>query len=387
MWSKLQILLIITVILCSSCISSEDFLLEARFHTQEYLPEYDMQPDYAVSGGSVCRKDKVYYYKPFYNFNYIYYYDETSGISGKVCGKAECTHHSRECNAFCNSPCGIQIYDGMLYFIENDALYRMDLSGNRREKVMFLRSMEGMNAKFALHRGYIYTSVVQDIMQEGKPQMRFTLCQQILGQTETKKIIIDKTMAGTAVEKWLIQGNHLYLALDDCRTEDMLFTNEFYRYDIGTDELDSLRTDYTEWGIIGMRTGHASIEMIQKSIQNGIRISRYDWNTKKISEPFQLQAAGSMGFIILSEEQILEYSSIGKLEYKLSDRKGSVIRKGVLPEPSSASKHTSLIGDGSDSEGFLVEMLNFDTGEARLLRIPYDGTEVQILIYLLETEA
>ena len=43
MWSKLQILLIITVILCSSCISSEDFLLEARFHTQEYLPEYDMQ--------------------------------------------------------------------------------------------------------------------------------------------------------------------------------------------------------------------------------------------------------------------------------------------------------------------------------------------------------
>lgn len=58
----------------------------------------------------------------------------------------------------------------------------------------------------ALHRGYIYTSVVQDIMQEGKPQMRFTLCQQILGQTETRKIIIDKTMAGTAVEKWLIQG-------------------------------------------------------------------------------------------------------------------------------------------------------------------------------------
>lgn len=48
---KLQILLIITVILCSSCMSSEDFLLEARFHTQEYLPEYDMQPDYAVSDG------------------------------------------------------------------------------------------------------------------------------------------------------------------------------------------------------------------------------------------------------------------------------------------------------------------------------------------------
>ena len=45
---KLQIVFIIMVILFSSCMNSEDHLLEERFHTEEYLPEYDMPLDLSL---------------------------------------------------------------------------------------------------------------------------------------------------------------------------------------------------------------------------------------------------------------------------------------------------------------------------------------------------
>lgn len=250
---------------------------------------------------------------------------------------------------------------------------------------MFLRSLEGMNARFAVHRGYVYTGVSQNMMADGKPQMRFTLCQQILGQTETQKIIIDQTMEGTAVEKWLIQGNNLYLALDDLRTEKMVFTNCFYRYQIETGKLETLQTEDSNWGIMGLQADGEDIEMLQKSIDNRFRITRYELNAAEVLEPLQLPTTDSMGFVIMSEAQILEYSSVGDLKYKQLDREGNLIWEGRLPEPSPASKHTSLIGCGSDADGFLLEMLNFDTSEGRLLRIPYGEAEAQTLIYFCET--
>lgn len=62
---KFRALLIITALLSSSCTNSQNYLLEERFQTSEYLPEYDMPLDCAGDAGDVCKNGAVYYYKPF----------------------------------------------------------------------------------------------------------------------------------------------------------------------------------------------------------------------------------------------------------------------------------------------------------------------------------
>ena len=109
---------------------------------------------YAESQGRVVKVDTVYYIYS-YDTRFLYYYDENSGVSGKLCGKAECLHEDTSCNAYLGFTMNMQVYDGYIYWLESGhMLYRADLAGNGRELVRDLQK-EGAYY-FTIHRGYLY---------------------------------------------------------------------------------------------------------------------------------------------------------------------------------------------------------------------------------------
>ena len=108
------------------------------FYTEEYLPEYDAPPDYFESRERIAKKGTIYYIYS-YSTMYLYYYDESTGVSGKLCGKAECMHDNTDCNAYMPFSMNFQIYNGYIYWLEDgNALYRCDMTGNNREIVQYL---------------------------------------------------------------------------------------------------------------------------------------------------------------------------------------------------------------------------------------------------------
>ena len=62
----------------------------------EEQPGLEMQQEYTQSRGQICSWNGVTYYL---TAEWLYYYDEASGISGKLCGKPECDHNNHNCNA------------------------------------------------------------------------------------------------------------------------------------------------------------------------------------------------------------------------------------------------------------------------------------------------
>lgn len=379
---KLSVILFVLIVLSASCKGQANWILEERFRTEDFLPEVDMQLEYAVSKGSLCRFNSVYYFHS--DVNFIYYYDETSGLSGKLCAKADCTHDSADCNAYLASISGLQIYDGKLYFIEDaSTLYCMDLTGNNRVSVMFLRNLQGTNPKFAIHRGYVYTSVSDDQIQDGGQKTRFTLSQQVLGQTDTAKTIIDETFEAMSVEAWILCGNHLYAALDAVQQSGSL--NRLYDYDIQTGELNSLWNEKSNYGTLDLRINdsHTDLEMIQKTLTGSIRVIEFDLNLKTRREMLLFSEERAIPFANFVENKIIGFHNGGKrglLPYQIFDRAGEVMAEGVFPEQPGGSSYTMMTGCGSDENGIYMAMHNMDIGEERLLRIPYDSDKLDTLI-------
>lgn len=102
-------LFIVTCLLLPGCTQSNDV------YTDEYLPEYDVQSAYSQMGGSVSRYDNVYYMK---QDSWLFYYDDESKASGKLCAKPECSHDNESCNAYVGAASGIQVYDSMIYWAD-----------------------------------------------------------------------------------------------------------------------------------------------------------------------------------------------------------------------------------------------------------------------------
>ena len=167
--------IVIYLILCIGCNESNNseiavdptqYLLDEKFNTDEYLPEDDVQKQFMESKGWLQKYNGVYYIYS-YDTKYIYYYDEASRTSGKLCGKGECTHDTSDCNAYNPFIMNIQIYHGYLYWINTEGnLYRCDLTGNNREAVQKLSASDG--CFFLMHRGYVYMYECQGTVQEGQ---------------------------------------------------------------------------------------------------------------------------------------------------------------------------------------------------------------------------
>ena len=103
----------------SACGDGQDLILQEEFRTQEYLPDYDVQMQYQPDTATgICRIGDTYYFS-CYPSTYFYFYEIEEGTGGKLCAKPECTHDTKDCNAYIGdlaSPSGyyggtLQAYD------------------------------------------------------------------------------------------------------------------------------------------------------------------------------------------------------------------------------------------------------------------------------------
>ena len=91
---------------------------DGKFRTDEKLPDYDMQNEFA--GMSViCESPEAYYFQPTTS-HFIWYCDKETGASGKLCGRPECTHEGKDCNAYSIAISGLNYYDQALYWGSSD---------------------------------------------------------------------------------------------------------------------------------------------------------------------------------------------------------------------------------------------------------------------------
>ena len=94
---------------------------------------------------------------PFPKFDsYIVYFDHDSDTAVKLCGRADCTHDTSDCNAYIYIGSDISYYDGYLYAVSGEGklanectLLRMDPDGRNRIKAFdFLEFAKANGAEF-----------------------------------------------------------------------------------------------------------------------------------------------------------------------------------------------------------------------------------------------
>ncbi len=62
--------------------------------------------------------------------NYVYYTDkDTMGPWIPLCDKPDCLHNSPDCNSFAGDAGQISLYENHIYYVENEMIFRMDLTG------------------------------------------------------------------------------------------------------------------------------------------------------------------------------------------------------------------------------------------------------------------
>ena len=150
--------------------------------------------------------------------SYILYGDNNSDTVIKLCGRADCTHDTKDCNAYVGSTCyAISCWNGYLYVVYEEAdvnmghnltLYRMNLDGSDRVVVLDLH-------QFALDNDLEYASY--ELMTDG--YLNFAI-----GHYE-------KQPDGTL---WPFWDESYYFALDGSMKEPKLVESEVgYLYSCG----------------------------------------------------------------------------------------------------------------------------------------------------------
>lgn len=100
--------------------------------------------------GFECTDIGVYFIagSPGNDGDWLYYGDHGSDTIIKLCGRPDCGHNGRDCNAYFQSACSIVCYGGYLYvaagaFGAGTQLIRMNLDGTNRVAVLESTTIEG----------------------------------------------------------------------------------------------------------------------------------------------------------------------------------------------------------------------------------------------------
>ena len=321
--------------ICSGC-GSADLVLDKKFRTDEYLPGFDTQDQYAESWYNIARAEDVYY---VIMNNYLFYYDEATGMSGHLCGKAECMHNNESCNAYLGLVTGIQVYDGHIYWLENwGVLYRADLNGENREMVQAVKMAAGN--RFAIQRGYLYTYIEASSARGGKNYYDISIYRYKLGDKEDKGVeIFTGAYAGMLHFQCRFYRNSIFIFLDHSEVVgEYNFHREILRYDAVTGEIEEFAVEDSTYQTYHLYIDDTGIHMLELMVdEDGTRNLRrtvYNLTTGK-KDSFEEIQESSDGYIcagILDGYYVIVRGSI-KLENTLStycvyDWEGNLVREG-----------------------------------------------------------
>lgn len=176
---KAGILLSIAAAVLSACVAKVP-MVSNLFSTAASM---DSRQEYVRYQNRFAENNGIVYFENSYSMigekaDLMMYCELSTGISGPLCGKPECTHDNPDCNAYIgyNSendsimPDGLFVYDGRLYYtimrtIEKEGeglyLYSMALDGTGRKTEMKLgdfaeNRFPNQNNKSLMHRGYFF---------------------------------------------------------------------------------------------------------------------------------------------------------------------------------------------------------------------------------------
>ena len=237
--------LCLACILLGACAAEDSGVLDPRFETEEYLPQYDMQNEFSFINVA-CETEDTLYYMMSMGERQIHYYNKETGEGGILCGKPECTHDVDDCNSFAITAGGLNIYDGRIWFITwnpgapGSILYAMDLDGTKRERIQTLSYQGGNGTKMHLHRGYLYIGVTQREVIEGEPSYHLTITRQEIGnEADEPELVYESRARMSQLFRYIIQGNTLYGYRQYAESTDIEQKTELFRCDLtkGTQEI------------------------------------------------------------------------------------------------------------------------------------------------------
>lgn len=368
--------------------SEMNLLLNEKFDTEEELPAYDMQNQYARFRVA-CESEKGYYFKTDRS-SFLYFYDKESEVVGKLCGRLECSHDSPSCNAYIFDRCGICYYENKIYFRELDEklrpiLYAMDPDGTNLHKIQILKSdLDGTNPMMRIHRGYIYTAVIKNEVKDGENSSRVIVQREILGQEGAQPVVIyeEKLETSGYIDFYLqAEGNRLYLLIYNQNTNSEARLT-VYVYDTKTGKLDVVGEETYKDVFVSdfLVQGHTAYIALYKGEDIGYLLS-CDLKEKKMGELTQISLGNEFLTPHLLKDIVIGYKGITDPAYYIADLEGKLIRQGKLPKVE-GQEEASVALMGQLDEGILFLLSSF-TGNPyveTLILVPLDeNEEVRIL--------
>ena len=105
------------------------------------------------------------------------YYDNNSDSAIPLCGRPECLHDDRDCNAYCgyDDVLTIQFYNGKLYYVtEGLDVMVMECDGSKHRLIynLFDAEFPRSNTYWYFHHGYLIVRGDYNYISNGDPQCR-----------------------------------------------------------------------------------------------------------------------------------------------------------------------------------------------------------------------
>ena len=202
----------------------------------------DLDNDRGLSAGSIaqlCEIGDTLYYTMWNGTTYLlYYFEKPSGISGPLCGKPECQHTDKDCNAYVEGSVRIGSYNGMIYYFGYEygtgaVIRRMAADGTAHEtvRVMDMNTLPGSGYTriIQFHRGYMYYSMEASNIVDGEEHISLYIAAVPLDPNEEITVILDEETGKIDLSVQLY-GDSMYI-MDhseklrlrrwDCTTHDM----------------------------------------------------------------------------------------------------------------------------------------------------------------------
>lgn len=340
---KWGVILCVCCLLIGACGESRDLVLQEEFRTEEYLADYDAQMQYQPDTATgICRIGETYYFAAYPSF-YFYFYEEGEGVSGKLCAKPECTHDSKDCNAYIGGIGGryggtLQVYDGMLYYIgEYGVLYQMKPDGTQKNQVMKVETGNG-DIRLALHRGYAYVLRRDEQITGAQTNNILTVQRYVIGDEESKtEIFRQEAEGGIISSKWIFHANTMYLLMEN-KEGPTITKNGFYRFDLANGMMETLREEENPaWRMRDIMASSDSFTLSERNEAEGMyRVSRYAYETGEWTELFQIAEPELSSMLSIMENGYILYKYYYYFEgtpptYKFLNASGQVVLEGVLP--------------------------------------------------------
>lgn len=195
---------------------------------------------------------------------FIKFVDKETGIGGVLCGKPECAHNDKNCNAYMTTYArGLFVEGERLYWVNLEkkdsygcVVYSAALDGtDRRVDAQIPREYIPTNSGYInviLKDGYLYFGCVKSIVEDGVDKdFNYVFAFPLIGDQEPLVILEERAEnSQTNGVPMQVYGDSLYFItsdLDDSATQADLYNVQLRQYDMNSGELETLyqidRTD------------------------------------------------------------------------------------------------------------------------------------------------